>query len=98
MYEEHERATGFDERLAADPQRYTLMTPELARRISELRACENIAELRVLALDERENWALVLLVPEACADVSTDAGWKQPDQPFMMLIDSAALMGEHALH
>lgn len=74
------------------------MNAMLARRIAELRSCENIAELHVVALDDRENRALVLIVPRACAGVSTDSGWEQPSQPAMMLIDAAALLGEHALH
>lgn len=79
MYEKHERATGFDERLEADPQGRTLMTPELARRISELRACENFDEVRVVTLDERENRALVLIVPRACPGALTDSGWEATD-------------------
>lgn len=74
------------------------MTSELARRISELRACENIAELHVVTLDEGENRALVLIVPRVCADASTDGGWEQPNRPLMMLVDSAALLNEDTLH
>jgi hypothetical protein len=74
------------------------MTPELARRIAELRACENIRELRVVVLDERENRALVLLVPRSCAAVSTGAEWQQPTEPFLMVIDSATLLDKHPLH
>jgi hypothetical protein len=75
-----------------------MMTPELARRLAELRACDNIAEIHVVTFDERQNRALVLIVPRACSGASTDSGWHQPTQPFMMLIDSAAVLDEHPLH
>lgn len=74
------------------------MTSELAQRIAELRACDNVAELHIVALDEREHRALVCLVPKVSADASTDADWVLPSRPFMMLIDPIALKGEHASH
>lgn len=74
------------------------MNAKLARRIAEIRACENILELHVVALDDCGNRALVLLVPRTFGGVSTGADWQQPDAPFLMLIDSAALLDKHALH
>lgn len=74
------------------------MSLNLAHRIAELRACENVAELHVVALDDRENRALVLIVPRACAGASVDSGWEQPSRPFMMMIDSTSLIDEHGLH
>ena len=90
MYEKHERATGFDERLAADTEGCTMMTPELARRIAELRACDNIAEIHVVTFDERQNRALVLIVPRACSGASTDSGWHQPTRARRIAFASPA--------
>jgi hypothetical protein len=74
------------------------MNARLAIRIAEIRACANVAELCIVAVDECENRAVVLLVPRACSGASTDSGWEQPGQPVMMLIDAAVLLGGHALH
>jgi len=74
------------------------MNAQLARRIAALRACENIADIHIVALDDGGNRALVRLVPKIREDALTGADWQQPDEPFLMLIDSAALLDEHALH
>jgi hypothetical protein len=73
------------------------MTAELARRLAELRACENVRELHVVTLDHCGYRALVLLVPQS-EDSSSGGGWAQPSEPFLMLIDSAELPARYPLH
>ena len=84
--------------METDTEGRAMMTAELARRIAEVRACDNIRELQVVAVDEFSNRALVLLVPRISGDASAEVDWQQPAEPFLMLIDSAALLNEHALH
>lgn len=47
------------------------MTPALAQRISELRACDNVGEVRIVAMDGGGARALVLLLP---LDADDDSG------------------------
>lgn len=75
-----------------------LLTPRLTQRLEELRRCSNIRELYVISVDQFGNRAVVLLVPGIREDSLTDSDWQQPSQPFMMLIDSAALLSERSLH
>jgi hypothetical protein len=89
--------------LAIDPEESAMngtqptLTPQLARRIAELRGCDNISELHIVGLYDSGARALVRIVPRPCGDASSDAQWQRPAQPFLLLIDPAAL-SEHALH
>jgi hypothetical protein len=76
---------------------HSMLSPPLAKRIEELRSMSNIAELRVVALDENGVCALALVVPRICGEVSA-GGWRQPDEPFLMRIDCAAFLSDRALH
>jgi hypothetical protein len=76
-----------------------ILTPQLARRIAELRACDNISALEIVWLDVTRSRALVRLVPRVCDDVETEAEWLQPAEPFLMVVDVQALVSDdHALH
>jgi hypothetical protein len=73
-----------------------LLTPQLARRVEELRACHNVSELHIVGLYDCGARALVRVVPRPCGDDSCDAPWLRPSEPFLMMIGPEAMASDHA--